>query len=165
MHLRTLVLEKQIHSAVRKLCGYLRGFCQMKSPSLQIKLVKEQQAVSLVMSWLGIWHGLIDIWETLFWWFDITHLSGSLSPPWVGPSTPLLKPFWPGRDTPPPDKYFILYHFWSFVISFFSALALFHNFAGKAKWGCLSSTAQAGHHSHTEPAQICFRTVLLKWGS
>lgn len=49
MHLCSLFAEEQMYSSMWELCRYLRGWRQMKSPSLQVELEKEQQAVSLVM--------------------------------------------------------------------------------------------------------------------
>lgn len=74
---------------------------------------------------------------------------------------PSIKPLWGRGRTRQTNT---VYHSSSFVLSFPSALALFHNFAGKVKWGCHSSITEVGHQSHTEPAMICFKIALPMWG-
>lgn len=159
MHLCGLFLREQIYSDMWEICWSLTRLCQMNSPSLQIKLAKEQQAVSSVMSWLKTWHKLMSIWDDLFWWFDRTHLSGSLPSIWVEPPTPLPSTFL-GQGENPPDEYFT--QLLAFAPCFPSALALFHNFAGNVQWKRVSSTTRVGHRSHTKPAQICFKTAPPK---
>lgn len=61
MHLCGLLLEELIYSGMCKLCCYLTGLNQMKPPSLQTKLEKEQQAVYPVVSLLKIGHKLMGI--------------------------------------------------------------------------------------------------------
>lgn len=105
MPLCSLFLEEQIYSDMWELCWSLTGLHQMKSPSLKIKLEKEQQAVSSVMSWLKIWHKRMSIWDDLFW-FDRTHLPGSLPSIWVEPPVPLPSTFL-GQGENPSDEYFM----------------------------------------------------------